>query len=117
MRRVLLCVVVAACATCGVSCAEALAPLAAASAAQASANTAVAVAQAVPQAVQAMVDALVAKEQPDWGRPERAYVTPRRYVLIYPTPEAERKKGHLRMVVVNRESGLARIQRLQENRL
>lgn len=114
MRRELFFLALVACATCGLSCGQAAAPAAAAATAQATANTAAAVAQAVPQAVQGMVDALVARQQPTWGRHEAIYVTPTRYVIVYPTPEAERKKGHLRMVVVNRDSGLARIQRLRE---
>ena len=111
MRRALLGMALLACAMGGASCGQSAAT---AMATQAAVPAAVAVAQAVPEAIQSMVDALVTEQQPTWGKPQATYITPDRYVILYPTPEAERKQGRLRMVVVNRVGGEARIERMRQ---
>ena len=111
MRRALLVLALTTCATGGASCME---TATSAVAAQATATAAVAAVEQVPAAIQAMVDALVTEQQPTWGRPQAVYVTPDRYVILYPTPDAERRQGRVRMVVVNRTDGHARIERMRE---
>src|SRR4051794_26759723 len=86
----------------GMSCAQ----MAAVEAAKAAVDTAGAVAQAasgaIPDTVQKTVDVFVAQNRPNWGRPSHIFVSQDQYILLYPTPDSERRQGHIRAIVVNR---------------
>ena len=76
-------------------------------------NTAVQVVQStvsavlnIPQLVYDLANgALVSNGNQSWGKPQMVVVTDTDYVIIYPTPEAERLKnrGIPRMVLIHRD--------------
>ena len=78
--------------------------------AEAAANTAKVALDTIPAAIRAVADmAVVNNNKSDWGKPSSVHVNKHRYVFFYPTPQSELRQGHIRAVVVEKDSHAVRL--------
>lgn len=75
--------------------------------AAAAVKTASETAQTIPATIQAVADAFAIKKGVNWGKPSAIVSTETQYVVVYPTPLAERKAGRARIIIVNKASNAA----------